>query len=254
MKTVKFEVKDGIGRIVLNRPEVGNAFNKDMLLELKYLAESLRDKKDLRVVVIEGEGKHFCAGGDLNWMKEMGESKYSENFEDAQTLYDTYLAIENIPVPVISKVKGAVRGGGMGILSVSDIVIAQRGATFSFSEVKLGLVPSVVSSFALRRIGFSKARRFFLTGEVFDVEKAKEIGLVDEIAGEGELDEFCDRFVKAILSNKPEAVRKTKELLRIYRPFYSECYREITSHILATTRMGEEALEGIREFLERKTK
>lgn len=254
MKTVKFEVKNGIGRIILNRPEVGNAFNKEMLLELKSLAEGLKGEKDLRVVVIEGEGKHFCAGGDLNWMKELGEANYSENFEDAQTLYDTYLAIENIPVPVISKVKGAVRGGGMGILGVSDIVIAQRGATFSFSEVKLGLVPSVVSSFVLRRIGFSKARRFFLTGEVFGVEKAKEIGLVDEIAEEGELDNVVNEFIKEILSNKPGAVRKTKEFLKLYRPFYSDCYREVTSHILATTRMGEEALEGIREFLKRKRK
>lgn len=254
MGTVKLKVEGEVANIILNRPEVGNAFNRDMLLELRDICENISKSENIRVVIISGEGKHFCAGGDLNWMREMGKSEYHINYEDAQLLYDTYLSLENLPVPLIAKVKGAVRGGGMGIVSVSDIVISSNKANFSFSEVKLGLVPSVVSSFALLRLSYSIAKRLFLTGEVFDAEFARRINFVDEVVEEDELDKKVEEFVNIILSNKPEAVRKTKKLMKIYRSFQESVYKDITSHILATTRMSKEALDGIEEFLQGKRK
>ena len=140
----------------------------------------------------------------------------------------------------------------MGIVAVSDVVVAAEGSTFSFSEVKLGIVPSVVSSFALRRIGFAAARRLFLTGEVFGPEMAKEIGLVDEVVPPERLEEAGERFIAEFLKNGPKAVRRTKELLRLYRPFYGEPFRHITAHLLAMTRAGEEAQEGIEAFLNKR--
>jgi len=245
-------VKDGVGRLTLNRPHRGNAFNREMLGEILSLLREIRDDETLRVMIITGEGKHFCAGGDLNWMREMGKAPYEENYEDALMLYDTYAALEDVPVPVISLVKGAVRGGGMGIVAVSDVVIAAEGSTFSFSEVKLGIVPSVVSSFALRRIGFSAARRLFLSGEVFGPEEAMRIGLIDRVVPADDLEAAGEEMVREILRNAPKAVRRTKELLRLYRPFHSEAIRHITAHILAMTRAGEEAQEGIDAFLNKR--
>ncbi len=252
METIRYSVSDGVGRLVLNRPHRGNAFNRQMLNELRSLLHEISRDDSLRILVITGEGKHFCAGGDLNWMRDMGSAPYEENYSDALALYDTYQALEDVPVPVLSLVKGAVRGGGMGIVAISDIVVAAEGSTFSFSEVKLGIVPSVVSSFALRRIGFAAARRLFLTGEVFGPEMAKEIGLVDEVVPKEELEEAGERFVKEVLKNAPKAVRRTKELLRLYRPFYGEHFRHITAHLLAVTRAGEEAQEGIDAFLNKR--
>ncbi len=252
METLKYSVDGGVGRLVLNRPHRGNAFNRTMLGELRSLLSEISRDEGLRVLVITGEGKHFCAGGDLNWMKEMGNAPYEENYRDALALYDTYRALEDVPVPVISLVKGAVRGGGMGIVAVSDVVISTDSATFSFSEVKLGIVPSVVSSFALRRIGFAAARRLFLTGEVFGPELAREIGLVDVVVPKERLEEEGERFVSEILKNGPRAVRWTKELLRLYRPFYGEHFRHITAHILAMTRASEEAQEGMDAFLSKR--
>ncbi len=252
METIRYSVKDGVGRLVLNRPHRGNAFNRQMLNELGALLREISQDDDLRVLVITGEGKHFCAGGDLNWMRDMGKAPYEENYSDALTLYDTYRALEDVPVPVLSLVKGAVRGGGMGIVAISDIVVAAEGSTFSFSEVKIGVVPSVVSSFALRRIGFSAARRLFLTGEVFGPEMAREIGLVDEVVPAEDLEGVGEKFVREILKNAPKAVRRTKELLRLYRPFYGEPFRHITAHLLAMTRAGEEAQEGIEAFLSKR--
>jgi len=252
MRFVKFEKEKEVARIVFNRPEVGNAFNGEMLKEIKEIAERISLDEEVRVVILEGEGKHFCAGGDLRWMREMAKAEYSENYKDALLLFDTYKAVENIPVPTIAKIRGAVRGGGLGFVSVCDIAIAGKSSSFSFSEVKIGMVPSVVSSFAIRRIGYQNARRFFLTAEVFDVYKAKEIGLIDEFVEDNELEGKVQEFVNLILSNKPLAVRKTKELLKLYRPYLSENFRELTAHILASTRMGREALEGFEEFLKGK--
>jgi len=252
MRFVKFEKDGNVARIIFNRPEVGNAFNGEMLREIKEIAEKLASDDDLRVVILEGEGKHFCTGGDLRWMREMARSEYSENYKDALLLFDTYAAVENIPVPTIAKVKGAVRGGGLGFVSACDIAISAKSSTFSFSEVKIGMVPSVVSSFAIRKIGYRNARRLFLTAEIFDAYKAKEINLIDEVVDDESLDGKVDEIVKLILSNKPMAVRKTKELLRFYKPYFSENFRELTAHILATTRMGREALEGFEDFLKGK--
>ncbi len=252
MKFVKFQKEGEIARIIFNRPEVGNAFNGDMLMEIKETAERISSEESIRLVILEGEGKHFCAGGDLRWMREISKRDYLENYKDALLLFDTYTAVENIPVPTIAKVKGAVRGGGLGFVSACDIAIATRSSSFSFSEVKIGMVPAVVSSFAIRKIGYKNARRFFLTAEVFDAYKAKDINLIDEVVEDEEIDGKVEELARLILSNKPLAIRKTKELLRLYRPYFSESFRELTAHILATTRMGREALEGFEEFLKGK--
>ena len=250
MKTVKLLIDGGVANIVLNRPEVGNAFNREMLEELLKVSLEINSRDDIKVAVIYGEGKHFCAGGDLNWMIKMGKSRYSENFKDAEILYKAYESLESLRIPLIAKVRGAVRGGGMGIVCISDIVIAEKNSNFAFSEVKIGLVPSVVSSFALMRLNYSVAKRLFLTAEVFGADFAKDIGLVDEVADDAnDLENKSGKFIKIILSNNPEALKKTKSLMRIYRKFVSESIKNLTIHLLATTRMEEETQKLIEEFL-----
>ncbi|NPB02938.1 MAG: hypothetical protein GXO39_00790 [Thermotogae bacterium] len=252
MDSILYSFSDGVGRIVLNRPERGNAFNREMLSKLRSILKKVTEDEGLHVLVITGAGKHFCAGGDLEWMRAMGRAPYEENYRDALALYDTYEALENIPVPVISLVKGAVRGGGMGIVAASDLVIATEGSTFAFSEVRLGIVPSVVSSFALRRIGYAAARRLFLTGEVFGVDLAQHIGLVDVIVPLEELEKEGEIWVSKFLQNGPLALRRTKELLKMYRTFHDTKIRYITAHLLAITRAGDEAQEGIEAFLNKR--
>ena len=227
-------------RVTLARPERRNAFDAELTSEL---TEAFADVGDARAVVLAGEGESFCAGADIEWQRSAIDLSFDENVEDALRLYRMCEAVDRCPAPVIARVHGYALGGGSGLVACADIAIAAPDATFGFSEVKLGIIPAVISPFVLPRLG-AHARRYFLTGERFDAATAVRIGLVEEVAAD--LDDAVDRLLSELLSSAPAAVREAKQLLR-ERPEGVE-----TAQIAARLRAGAEGQEGLRAFLERR--
>ena len=227
--------------MTITRPERRNAFDAALIREL---TEAFADVGDARAVVLAGEGESFCAGADVEWQRASIDLSLEENVEDAMRLYRMCETIDRCPAPVVARVQGYALGGGSGLVACSDIAIAAPDATFGFSEVKLGIIPAVISPFVLPKIG-AHARRYFLTGERFDAETALRIGLVHELAGN--LDEAIERVVGEILTAGPNAVREAKRLI------HDRPEGEDTADIAARLRSGEEGQEGLRAFLERRT-
>jgi methylglutaconyl-CoA hydratase len=235
---LKIDREGQILRVTLARPERRNAFDAALIAEL---TEAFADVGDARAVVLAGEGQSFCAGADVDWQRSAIDLSYEENVEDALRLYRMCETIDSCPAPVIARVHGYALGGGSGLAACVDIAIAAPDAIFGFSEVKLGIIPAVISPFVLPKIG-AHARRYFLTGERFDAETAHRIGLIEEIADD--LDAAVDRVLSELLTAGPEAVREAKRLIRA-RPAGEE-----TAQIAARLRAGEEGQEGLRAFLE----
>ena len=238
MAGLKIERDGHILRVTLARPERRNAFDAALIAEL---TEAFADVGDARAVVLAGEGQSFCAGADVDWQRSAIDLSYEENVEDALRLYRMCETIDRCPAPVIARIHGFALGGGSGLVACADVAIAAPDATFGFSEVKLGIIPAVISPFVLPKIG-AHARRYFLTGERFDAEAALRIGLIEEIADD--LDAAVDRVLSELLTAGPEAVRDAKRLIR-ERPAGEE-----TARIAARLRAGEEGQEGLRAFLE----
>jgi methylglutaconyl-CoA hydratase len=234
--------RDGhVVHVTITRPERRNAFDANLIREL---TEAFADVGDARAVVLAGEGESFCAGADVEWQRASIDLSLEENVEDAMRLYRMCETIDRCAAPVVTRVQGYALGGGSGLVACSDVAIAAPDATFGFSEVKLGIIPAVISPFVLPKIG-AHARRYFLTGERFDAETALRIGLVHELADN--LDDAVERVVGEILTAGPNAVREAKRLVQA-RP-----QGEDTAQIAARLRSGEEGQEGLRAFLERRT-
>jgi methylglutaconyl-CoA hydratase len=227
--------------ITLAKPERRNAFDAQLIRELH---EAFSDVGDARAVVVAGEGPSFCAGADVEWQRAAVELSYEENVEDALRLYRMLEAIDTCPAPVVGRIHGYALGGGSGIAACLDVGIASGDAVFGFSEVKLGIIPAVISPFVLPRIG-EAARRYFLTGERFDAETALRIGLVSEVTDD--LDGAVEKVVGELLTSGPEATREAKQLVR-QRPGGEEA-----AQIAARLRTGPEGQEGLRAFLDRRT-
>src|SRR6266508_75539 len=233
--------RDGdVLRVTLARPERRNAFDAALIADL---TDAFADVGDARAVVLAGEGETFCAGADIEWQRSSIGLSFEENVEDAHRLYRMCETIDRCPAPVVARIQGYALGGGSGLAACADIAIAATDAVFGFSEVKLGIIPAVISPFVLPKIG-AQARRYFLTGERFDGETALRIGLVHELATD--LDPAVDRVVGELLASGPLAVREAKRLLR-ERPT-----GEQTAQIAARLRAGDEGQEGLRAFLERR--
>jgi methylglutaconyl-CoA hydratase len=241
MSALRIERDGPLLRVTLARPERRNAFDAALIAEL---AEAFSDVGDARAVVLAGDGPSFCAGADVDWQRAAIDLSYDENVEDAMRLYAMLEAIDGCPAPVVARVQGYALGGGSGLVGCCDIAIAGEDAVFGFSEVKLGIIPAVISPFVVPRIGVGPARRYFLTGERFDAEVALRIGLVHEVAED--LDAAVDRVVAELLSSGPEAVREAKRLLRELPT------GEATAHVAARLRTGPEGQDGLRAFLERR--
>jgi enoyl-CoA hydratase/carnithine racemase len=235
---LKIDREGHVLRVTLARPERRNAFDAALIAEL---TEAFADVGDARAVVLAGEGQSFCAGADVDWQRSAIDLSYEENVEDALRLYRMCETIDRCPAPVIARVHGYALGGGSGLVACADIAIAAPDAVFGFSEVKLGIIPAVISPFVLPKIG-AHARRYFLTGERFDAATALRIGLIQEIADD--LDAAVDGVLSELLTAGPEAVREAKRLIR-ERPAGEE-----TAQIAARLRAGEEGQEGLRAFLE----
>jgi len=234
--------KDGeVLRITLARPERRNAFDAALIQEL---AEAFVDVGRARAVVLAGEGLSFSAGADVEWMRSAVELSYDENVADATALRRMLEAIDGCPAPVLARVQGHALGGGCGLVACADIALAEPRAIFAFSEVKLGIIPAVISPFALAKIGASAARRLFVTGERFDAATALRIGLVHEVAED--LDGAVDRTLRELASAGPRAARAAKRLV-LELPDGPETARRI-----AERRTSPEGQEGLRAFLERR--
>jgi methylglutaconyl-CoA hydratase len=233
--------RDGaVLRITLARPERRNAFDAELIAEL---TDAFADVGDARAVVLAGDGPSFCAGADVEWQRSSIDLSYDENVEDAMRLYRMLETIDACPAPVVCRVHGFALGGGGGLVACADIAIATPDATFGFSEVRLGIIPAVISPFVLARIG-SAARRYFLTGERFGADTALRIGLISEVADDPET--RTGAVVEALLAGGPEAVREAK-LLVCKRPTGSD-----TARIAAARRTSDEGQEGLRAFLEKR--
>jgi methylglutaconyl-CoA hydratase len=237
---LRIERDGGVLRVTLARPERRNAFDAALIAEL---TEAFADVGDARAVVLAGEGEAFCAGADIEWQRSSIDLSFEENVEDAHRLYRMCETIDRCPAPVVARIQGYALGGGSGLAACADIAVAASDAVFGFSEVKLGIVPAVISPFVLPRIG-QHARRYFLTGERFDALTALRIGLVHEVADE--LDAAVDRILDELLSSGPQATREAKRLIR-ERPEGEE-----TAQLAARMRTSEEGQERLRAFLERR--
>jgi len=248
--TIKVSNKNNIATVFLNRPDVHNAMNEKMMKELTICFQNL-SKDQTKIIIITGEGKSFCAGADLNWMKSMAKYSKQENIEDSRLLLNLYESIYNCPKPVIGRVNGHAFGGGIGLFAACDIVISVPNCKFAFSEVKLGIIPSVISTYIVRRIGISNMRRLFVTGERFDSEYAKEIGLIDFLAKE-EIDEIVDKYVKILISSGPNAIKEVKKLVVKCEKTDRKQYKEHTVKKISELRISEEGQEGIKAFLEKR--
>src|SRR5579872_1730860 len=212
-----------VAEVRLNRPDVRNAFNAELIAALTAEFQALGDDESVRAVVLSGEGKVFCGGADISWMRASLDLSFEENVRDAQAMSDMFRAIDRCSKPVIGKVHGAALGGGAGLAAVCDIVIASADAIFGFTEVKLGIIPAVISPFVLAKIGASNARALFLTGERFDAKRALHIGLVHEVVVADTLDVCIERITNEIASAGPGAVAAAKALIpRVIAATYDE--------------------------------
>ena len=241
MTALRLERDGEVLRVTLARPERRNAFDAALIREL---ADAFADVGDARAVVLAGDGPSFCAGADVEWQRSSIDLTYEENVEDARRLYRMLDAVFRCPAPVVARIQGYALGGGSGLTACVDIAVAGEDAVFGFSEVRLGIIPSVISPFVLARIGPAAARRYFLTGERFDAGTALRIGLVHEVAAD--LDAAVDRVVADLLSAGPQAARWAKRLVR-ERPDGPE-----TARWIAERRTSDEGQEGLRAFLEKR--
>jgi methylglutaconyl-CoA hydratase len=246
-------VRDGpVARVTLARPEVRNAFDEILIDSLTAAFLSFGDDREARVVILKGEGPTFCAGADIEWMRRAGSWSKAENEADAERMARMLRAIDECPKPVVALVQGAAIGGGVGLVAASDVAIAADDAVFSLAEVKLGLLPSVISPFVLRAIGARQARRDFLTGERFGAAEARRIGLVHEVAPAGELAEACDSLIASLLTSAPEAVGVAKRLIAHVAGMTPDDAMPVTVRTIADRRASAEAKEGLTAFLEKR--
>ncbi len=238
MANLTVERDGSVLRIVLTRPDRRNAFDAALIAEL---AEAFVDIGRARAVVLAGEGASFCAGADVEWMRASAGLSFDENVADANAMRRMFESIDQCPAPVVARVQGHALGGGAGLVATADIAIAAPTTQFAFSEVKLGIIPAVISPFALAKIGVPHARRYFVTGERFDAATALRIGLISEVADD--LDDAVDRVVGELLSAGPQAARWAKRLVR-ERPAGPETARWISER-----RTSDEGQEGLAAFL-----
>lgn len=253
MPSVLTIISDGpVVRVTLNRPDVRNAFNEEMIAQLTAWARSA-PPAGARVAVLAGAGKVFCAGADLAWMSKMVGYSHAENVRDAGALAEMFDALNTLPLPLVGRVHGAALGGGAGLAAVCDIVVASDTTSFGFTEAKLGIVPAVISPYAVAKIGQSAARELFLTAARFTAARAKEIGLVHAVAPEADLDRVVQTYVDELLSSAPGAIAGAKALVAAVAGRRPQDVASLTAETIARRRVSDEGQEGMRAFLDKRT-
>lgn len=252
LERLQLELDGPVARVWLNRPDVRNAFDGLMVTELREVLFDLRTVDAVRVIVLGGRGSSFCAGADLAWMKAMASFTREENLREAQALADLFFTVYESPKPVVARVHGAALGGGSGLVAACDIPVAALGTQFGFTEVRLGIIPAVVSPYVVAKIGESAARELFVTGERFEAVRALEIGLVRAAVPEEDLDAAVDGRVQELLKAGPRAAAEAKALIREVAFRRVEDVQRYTVERIADIRVGAEAQEGMRAFLEKR--
>ena len=249
--TVRLDLDErGVATVTLARPQRRNAFDAELIASIVDVLGRI----DLatRVVVLRSEGDAFCAGADLNWMKSMVEYGLDQNLADSKSLSEMFRALDGLAMPLVARVQGAALGGGAGLVAVADIAVASTEAVFGFTEVRLGIVPAVVSPYVIRKIGPAHATSLFVSGMRFDAERARETGLVDAVVTPAELDAKVALYVDAILAGGPQAVNAAKRLVREVAGRPVAEVRDLTIERIAALRVSPEGQEGMRAFLERR--
>ncbi|MGZ3871119.1 MAG: enoyl-CoA hydratase-related protein [Bacteriovorax sp.] len=243
----------GVALVTLNRPELHNAFNDELINELIECFNELEKNEAVRLVVLTGEGKSFCAGADLNWMKRMKDYSYEENLSDSQKLAELFSVINKFKRPTIARMNGAALGGGAGLIACCDYVIAEDTAMMGFTEVRLGLVPAVISPFVIAKIGESNARATFMSGVRFNVEQAVRMGLVHQISSFDKIDEDVEAAVRDFLAAAPKAQAIAKELIAtVVRKNSALEARLYTCETISKVRASSEGQEGMSALLEKR--
>jgi methylglutaconyl-CoA hydratase len=238
--------------VTLNRPEVRNAFNEDLIAELTTWATSVPDDGSVRVAILQGAGSVFSAGADVQWMAKMVGFSREENLLDAQVAASMFLALDRIPVPLIGRIHGAALGGGSGLAAVCDVVVAAEDAVFGFTETTLGILPAMISPYVLRKIGLSAARELCLSGARFTAARARDIGLVHEVVTLDRLDLTVDKHVQQFWKAAPSAIAQTKRLLREVAGHRPEDVMALTIDALSAQRVSPEGQDGLKAFLEKR--
>ncbi|MBA4344217.1 MAG: enoyl-CoA hydratase [Methylibium sp.] len=248
--SLKIERDGDVARVTLNRPDVRNAFNEALIAELTVAFADLGQDASLRAIVLAAEGKAFCAGADLNWMKAMAGYSWDENHADAAKLAEMLWTIYRCPLPVIARVQGDVYAGGVGLVSCADIVVAVDTAGFCLSEAKLGLLPATIGPYVVRALGEQASRRYFVTAERFSATEAHRLGLVQELATAETLDEKVAALTSALCANGPAAVKACKKLVQdlAHAPI-TPALRDDTARRIADIRASAEGREGVQSFL-----
>src|SRR5438128_3758251 len=248
--------RDGLVEyLTLNRPDVRNAFNEHVIAELSAWAADARaaaERREVRAAVLAGAGRTFSAGADVHWMAKTVHYTEEENLRHATAMSRMFAALDNLPVPLIGRIAGAALGGGAGLAAVCDIVVAADDAVFGFTEVKLGILPAVISPFALAKIGRSAARELFLTGARFSAARAKEIGLVHAVVPAADLDAAVDRYLHELLAAGSEAIAAAKALIPRVWGRSAEDAMPVTAAAIAARRVSKEGQEGLKAFLEKR--
>ena len=253
MSLVELEIKNKIATVTLNRADVHNALNEEMIKGLTNIFLSLDRDEKVRVIILKAKGKSFCAGGDLNWMKSMLGSSYEENLEDAKKLVKMFKIIDECSKPVIGRIQGTAIGGGVGLVSVCDAACAIDIALFSLSEVKLGLLPSVIAPFVLKRILPGEARRYFLTSERFSAIDARRIGLIADVVSSYDLmDRRINEWTESICKSGPGAMSLCKKMIHEIPKIDSDKSIEKIAKQLADCRVSKEGQEGMKAFFEKR--
>lgn len=241
-----------VARLWLNRPEQHNALSAELLLELADALHQLAHDEAVRVVVLGGRGPSFCAGADLHAMRASTQASFEENYAEAQRLGNVFAGIADFPKPVVARIHGNVFGGGVGLMSACDVPVASDDAVFALTEVRLGIVPALISPYVIRRIGDRHAREFMLTGERFGAARALQLGLINHLVKPEELDAKVEDRVQALLAGAPHAQSRIKTLLELYLDSTWEEYRAALPRTLAEVRAGEEARDGMAAFFEKR--
>ena len=252
MPSILSDREGSVLRLTLNRPDVRNAFDEELIAALTAAAAAAAEDRSLRAVVLAGTGKAFCAGADIGWMAKAIAYSHRENLADAEDLARMLERLDTLALPVIGRIHGAALGGGVGLAAVCDMVIAADDTVFALSEVKLGILPAVVAPYVLRKIGVSAARELFLTGARFGAARAQQIGLVHEVVPPAELDAAVARRLAEVLSAGPRAVGIAKALLREIAGANPRDVIGLTTNAIASQRVSEEGQEGLRAFLEKR--
>jgi methylglutaconyl-CoA hydratase len=251
-KTIEFEIDNTVATIYLNRPELHNAFNDIMISELTDCFVKVGKLENIRVVILRGKGKSFCAGADLNYMKGIAQFGYKENFEDGKRLANLFDTVYKCPKPTIAVVHGAAFGGANGLLAACDIVIADEDTTFAFSEVKIGISPATIGPYVLKRIGEFAGKELMMTGKRFKGKEAEKFGLVNKSVKDGKMETVLKEYIKQFMTSAPKAVEATKEMINKIVGNKLTDPMEYTADLIAQLRAADEGQQGMAAFLEKR--